>query len=166
MIEEKLKEKAQGMYVNQTRTLKSYFVQFPRINPSRFRWVFCQLNTLKKCRKMSTLKDKLDQLPKDLDETYSRILQSIEEEDSKEALAALKWLAFSERPLSLNELTETVVLGPSIRKLSDRDLLRHPTEVLAICSSLIVVGNDKCWATKPTRLIRKKKTRNCSAAIP
>jgi ankyrin repeat protein len=107
----------------------------------RFRWVFCQLNSLKTCRKESTLREKLEQLPKDLDETYDRILQSIIEEDAGEAFAALQWLAYSERPLYLDELAEAVVLGPDKCSLNNRDRLLDPYEVLDICSSLVVLGN-------------------------
>jgi ankyrin repeat protein len=104
--------------------------------------VFCQLNTLKLCRKESALKESLEQLPRDLDETYDRILQNIELEDSKEAFAALQWLAYSERPLSLNELAEAVVLGPERCAIHDRDRLLDPYQVLHICSSLVVLVNE------------------------
>jgi ankyrin repeat domain-containing protein 50 len=83
----------------------------------------------------------LEQLPKDLDETYDRILQSIMEEDAGEAFAALQWLAYSERPLYVDELAEAVVLGPDKCSLNNRDRLLDPYEVLDICSSLVVLGN-------------------------
>lgn len=104
--------------------------------------MFCQLNTLKLCRKESTLRESLEQLPRDIDETYDRILQKIEQEDFKEAFAALQWLAYSERPLSLNELAEAVVLGPERCAIHDRDRLLDPYQVLHICSSLVVLGNE------------------------
>jgi hypothetical protein len=108
--------------------------------------VFCQLNTLKLCRKESTLRESLEQLPRDLDETYDRILQKIEQEDSKEAFAALQWLTYSERPLSLNEIAEAVVLGPERCAIHDRDRLLDPYQVLHICSSLVVLGNEDSQA--------------------
>jgi ankyrin repeat domain-containing protein 50 len=108
----------------------------------RFRWVFCQLNALKTCRKESTLRQRLDQLPKDLDETYDRILQNIMDEDADEAFAALQWLAYSERPLSLDELAEAIVVQPDKYSLDSRDRLLDPYEVLHICSSLVVLNNE------------------------
>jgi ankyrin repeat domain-containing protein 50 len=93
------------------------------------------------CRKESTLREKLEQLPKDLDETYDRILLRIMEEDADEAFAALQWLTYSERPLYLDELAEAVVLGPDKCSLNNRDRLLDPYEVLHICSSLVVLGN-------------------------
>jgi len=96
---------------------------------------------LKKCRKLSTLRGSLNRLPKDLDETYSRFLQGIQEEDAAEVRRALQWLAFSARPLSLDELAEAVTVDPETRSINNRDRLRNPAEVLDLCSSLVVVGN-------------------------
>jgi len=84
----------------------------------------------------------LDQLPKDLDETYDRILQNIMDEDANEAFAALQWLAYSERPLYLDELAEAIVIKPNIYSLESRDRLLDPYEVLHICSSLVVLDNE------------------------
>jgi hypothetical protein len=108
----------------------------------RFRWAFCQLNALKTCRRESTLMERLDQLPKDLDETYDRILQNIMDEDADEAFAALQWLAYSERPLYLDELAEAIVIQPNKYSPESRDRLLDPYEVLHICSSLIVLDNE------------------------
>lgn len=86
--------------------------------------------------------EQLDQLPKDLDETYDRILQNIMDEDADEAFAALQWLAYSERPLYLDELAEAIVIRPNKYSLESRDRLLDPYEVLHICSSLIVLDNE------------------------
>jgi hypothetical protein len=46
----------------------------------RFRWVFCQLKTLRRCR-LERIQRTLEQLPDILDETYEQALESIEEEN-------------------------------------------------------------------------------------
>ena len=52
---------------------------------ARFRWVFCQLDALKKCKKRTSLLKALKSLPKTLDETYERILMNVDEECQEEA---------------------------------------------------------------------------------
>jgi hypothetical protein len=74
--------------------------------------VSCQLDVLKKCKKRSSLVKSLESLPKTLDDTYARILASIEEDYQQEALRALIWLAFSQRPLRIEEVAETAVVDP------------------------------------------------------
>lgn len=54
----------------------------------------------------------LGSLPKTLDETYERILLDINVTYRQEAISALQWLAFSERPLTIRELAEAVVVNP------------------------------------------------------
>ena len=92
------------------------------------------------CRKESTLMDSLEQLPKDLDETYDRILLGIAEEDFHEAFAALQWLAYSERPLSVKELAEAAIIGPNNYPRDERDRFLDPYDIVAICSGLVTLS--------------------------
>lgn len=48
------------------------------INGSRFRWVFCQLEALRKCLSPATLRSSLVTLPRTLDETCERIMHEID----------------------------------------------------------------------------------------
>jgi len=84
----------------------------------------------------------LKSLPRTLDETYDRILGSIEEQYRKAAHTALQWLAFSKRPLLLEEIVEVVavVLGGSTGFVEDR--LSDPHDILAICSSLVTISRN------------------------
>lgn len=80
----------------------------------------------------------LRSLPKTLDETYERILLDINANYRQEAIGALQWLAFSERPLAIRELAEAVVVDP--RKeipydLEDRFL--DSCDILKILSTLV-----------------------------
>ena len=45
----------------------------------RFRWVFCQLDTLRRCM-ASSIRKALNELPTTLDDTYERALQEIPKE--------------------------------------------------------------------------------------
>ena len=114
-------------------------------NSDRFRWAACQLDTLGKCRTRSMLKKSLATLPPTLDETYYRILCAIDEDDSQYAIRILQWLAFSERPLQVEEVAEVVAINPERDPSFDREeVLEDPLDVLTICSSLVTIAtNDK-----------------------
>ena len=57
-----------------------YSLQFYLLMCSRFRWVVCQLDALRKCLTTGHIKKALQQLPKTLDDTYNRILDQIDDE--------------------------------------------------------------------------------------
>jgi ankyrin repeat protein len=82
----------------------------------------------------------LASLPPDLDQTYERILATIDENYSQYALRILRWVAFSIRPLTIGEVAEVVAIDAQRDPALDRDeILEDPLEVLNICHSLITV---------------------------
>ena len=102
-IEEVLTSKAQGMHV------PCCLLHFRRVlTQKRFRWVSCQLDSLRKCLRPGTVKRTLSTLPNTLDETYERILLSIDEQYKQEAQVALTWLVASRRLLTVEELAEAI----------------------------------------------------------
>ena len=109
-------------------------------NTNRFRWAVCQLDTLGKCRTRSMLRKSLATLPPTLDETYNRILCDIDEKDSEYAVCILQWLAFSSRPLLVEEIAEVIAINVERNPAFNRDeVLEEPSEVLSICSSLVTI---------------------------
>ncbi|KAL5321110.1 hypothetical protein ACEPPN_011922 [Leptodophora sp. 'Broadleaf-Isolate-01'] len=103
-----------------------------------FRWVACQTDMLKKCRRQQDVDTVLLSLPPTLEETYDRILDAIDDTFKQDVRAVLQWLAFSERPLRLEEVVEIVAFdGPDVAFDVDRSLL-NPQEILTMCSSLVV----------------------------
>ncbi|KAL8770751.1 MAG: hypothetical protein Q9209_003618 [Squamulea sp. 1 TL-2023] len=107
-----------------------------------FRWVICQLDTLRGCNKVSAIKKALDQLPPTLDETYERILTAIEPNDTDEAYHILQWLAFAERPLLLEEVAEAAVTKGDGGPIDPEDRLFDPYDVMRICRSLVSLSDD------------------------
>ena len=81
----------------------------------------------------------LESLPQGLDKTYERILERIMKEDFHEALAALKWLTCSLRPLKLKELAEAIVVKIGLDPLRTADRFFNAWELVEICSSLVVI---------------------------
>ena len=67
---------------------------------------------MKTCLKVRDIRKKIKSLPKTLDDTYARILTNIDDKYQKEATVALKFLAFAERALSIDELVEAMIIKP------------------------------------------------------
>jgi ankyrin repeat protein len=112
--------------------------------PSRFRWVFCQLEALKRCLKASLIRRALNNLPRTLDETYTRLFLDIDPSYQQDAKYALAWLAFSGRPLLLTELAEAIAIDPkSSRPFDPEERFPDPESVFQILSSLITVSSDE-----------------------
>jgi hypothetical protein len=74
----------------------------------RFRWSALQLSSLKRLRvpTPSIIEQTLAKLPKDLNETYVRILGEIDDSLLTLAVRALKWLVVSKRALYIEELAD------------------------------------------------------------
>jgi hypothetical protein len=114
------------------------------ISLTRFRWVFCQLETLRQCLPQS-VKHTLNELPESLDETYERLMMVIKRANQVHAYRMLQCLTVAVRPLSVAELAELLafdfdVSKDGIPKLnSDWRWEDHEQAVLSTCSSLITV---------------------------
>jgi hypothetical protein len=83
-------------------------------------------------------------LPKDLNETYDRILSQIQENDRADAVKLFQWLAFAVRPLKLSSLAEVVQVDfesdfpwfNSERRYDDTE------DVLRVCSGFVSMTDD------------------------
>ncbi|KAJ9149495.1 hypothetical protein NKR23_g4356 [Pleurostoma richardsiae] len=72
-----------------------------------FRWADLQFQELRGKERQRDVKKALERLTRTLEETYERMLERIEKEGYEaEALAVLRWLAYSTRPLLLREVAE------------------------------------------------------------
>ena len=77
-------------------------------------------------------------LPKDLDETYDRILDSIDEDNQQDALKILQWLTYSARPLRLEEIVEVIAIDvKESPRFDPAKRYPEPRDIWMICSSLI-----------------------------
>ena len=125
---------------------------FPSTHPvhlhhCRFRWVFCQLETLRHCFPPS-LRHILQELPKLLDETYDCILKNINQATRSYARRLLQCLTVAARPLRLEELAEVLAFdfddAPGGIPTLNVDWRREDQEraVLSMCSSLITIVDN------------------------
>ena len=118
----------------------------------RFRWAACQLDAIKKCPSVKKVREALNNLPKTLDETYERILLSIDEDYRDIVLEALRWLCFSIDVLTVAELAEAAVFSAFVEhppesaplKVSfDKDnFFADPLDILELLSGLVVYLPD------------------------
>ncbi|KAH8979087.1 hypothetical protein EDB92DRAFT_2074137 [Lactarius akahatsu] len=126
MVVEALSEKADGM----------------------FRWVFCQLETLRQCLPQSVRRT-LNELPESLDGTYERVMMEIKKANQVHAYRMLQCLTVAVRPLSVAELAELLAFNFDVAKdgipelNSDWRWEDHEQAVLSTCSSLITVVPDE-----------------------
>ena len=105
----------------------------------RFRWAVCQLDALKLCLDLKTLRKVLASLPKTLDETYARILCDIPEDYTEHAIRILQWLAYSMRPMRICELAEVIAVQLDGDPWFDHDArFPDPRDILRICPGLVV----------------------------
>ncbi|KAF1954428.1 hypothetical protein CC80DRAFT_567678 [Byssothecium circinans] len=109
-----------------------------------FRWAVCQLDTLGECRTRASLRKSLATLPPTLDKTYDRILSAISKADLQYAVPILRWLTFSARPLSADEVAEIVAIDlEDEARFDPEEVLEDPLDVLNICSSLVTMTTDE-----------------------
>lgn len=87
---------------------------------SRFRYVECQFKAIRRIRNQIQLDKCLRTLPRDLDETYERILCNIDEEYVEDVRRVLTLLYFSTRPLTANKLIDAHVVDLSELPRLDR----------------------------------------------
>jgi hypothetical protein len=79
-----------------------------------------------------------------LDQTYDRILSAIHKDDAEYAIRILRWLTFSARLLTVEEVAEVVAIDVARDPVFDRDeVLEDPLEVLDICSSIVTITVDE-----------------------
>lgn len=83
-------------------------------------------------------------MPKTLEDTYLRILESIDEENSDVVQKLLKWLVRGTREMTLVELASAIAINPSSDNENvDPDDLMDPEDIVGYCSSLITISDEQ-----------------------
>jgi ankyrin repeat protein len=87
---------------------------------------------------MHSLHLALSSLPPSLDETYSRILERIEQDEKPHVRRILQWLCFSKRPLRLEEILCIYNIGDNVQPpFNPRNDLFKPEDIFDICLGLL-----------------------------
>lgn len=107
---------------------------------SRFQYVFCQLEVLQRHSSARLVREALRGLPLGLDATYDRLLLSLDVEYRSHIVGCLKWLAFSNKLLKLEQLAKIFMLCPKDGlSLDDSDHFFDAKDVRKFLSGLVVV---------------------------
>ncbi|RAK89848.1 hypothetical protein BO79DRAFT_263513, partial [Aspergillus costaricaensis CBS 115574] len=105
-----------------------------------FRWMDCQLQTLRRCATPQAVHKALKDLPKSLEEHYTMVIGKLDESNRIPVKNLLRWVAFALRPLSLEEITSAMAINADneVNPFCDEDLvLLDPESFIDSCSSLV-----------------------------
>lgn len=113
---------------------------FPnRLFALRFQYAAQQFDALRSLSSVALIRKALHELPEGLDETYDRLLLSIDPKFQTQVANSLIWLAFSFEPLKLEALAEIFILRPDEEVVLDEtERLFRPQEILKYFSSLVI----------------------------
>ncbi|KAJ5757468.1 uncharacterized protein N7511_006162 [Penicillium nucicola] len=105
-----------------------------------FRYVECQLNSFRRAKNRNQLDESLRTLPRDLDETYERMLCGIDEAYVEDVRRVLTVLSLAIRPLTVDELIDAheVELGES-PSLDREGRSYEENDLVEICLGLIEI---------------------------
>ncbi|GKU10032.1 unnamed protein product, partial [Fusarium langsethiae] len=143
-------------YVEATLEQKPDFVE-KRLSPSlleeirdkigdgadgMFRWAACQLETLARCLSPAAIEIALVSLPRDLNETYYRMLENIPSEYRRGAIRLLQFLVHTNRPLTLSEAIEVIAteINQEPRGFDIKRRLFQAADILRYCPSLVIIA--------------------------
>jgi hypothetical protein len=79
-----------------------------------FRWLDCQLQTLRKCATPAAVQKILSDLPKSLEAYYTSVLENVEECNRVSVKNLLRWVAFALRPVSMLSIYLQVDSGSTL----------------------------------------------------
>ncbi|KAL6362155.1 hypothetical protein LRP88_04231 [Fusarium phalaenopsidis] len=113
-----------------------------------FRWAACQLVSLAKCLSPNAIEAALKGLPRDLDETYYRMLKEIPGELRSDATRLLQFLVYAKRPLKLSEAVEVIAtkIDPEPGHFHVQNRLFNEADVQKYCPSLVSVAQVRTYS--------------------
>ncbi|KAH7187521.1 hypothetical protein BKA60DRAFT_602335 [Fusarium oxysporum] len=108
-----------------------------------FRWAACQLDSLAECLSPNAIETALESLPRDLNETYYRMLQNIPPTCASGAIRLLQFLVYAKRPLKLPEAVEVIAtqMDQEPPRFHVGNRLFSGADVLRYCPSLVLIAD-------------------------
>lgn len=108
-----------------------------------FLWVALQIQSLCTLKTDQAIRDALTDLPRNLSETFSRILRKSGESGKFYQRRILQLTTVAYRPLTLGELREALSVVPGDAEWNPSRLLNEVHSALAYCGSLLVVDEEE-----------------------
>jgi len=130
----KVKDDELRAYISDTLVVKA---------AGMFQWINCQIDHLCKFKTHNAILDALESLPKTLEDTYLRILQSIDEDYTETVQKLLRWLVRGTREMTMKELAIAIAVDPHAENENfDPGEQMDPEDIVAFCSSLLIISDD------------------------
>lgn len=119
-----------------TRIFFNFELELLLIYRERFQWVACQIDFI--CSKTNDRMKRaaLDQLPKDLPQTYDRILRGVDENHVALVRQTLEWIIYAAQPLPVSALLQALAVTPEDEDY-DETAMTDEDVLLQCCSSLV-----------------------------
>lgn len=104
-----------------------------------FRWVDCQIQTLRRCSSRAEVRKALKDRPETLDQTYERILRKIRPNLRNHALRLLQWLCIAYEPVDVRHIMASfgAIIGETPHFDPDAQFVSIE-KVLALCPGLVI----------------------------
>ena len=104
-----------------------------------FRWVDCQLQSLRECPSRAEVRKALQTLPETLDKTYERMLRNIRPNLRHYAVRLLQWLCIADRAVDLDHIMDAFATSIGEEPHLDPDArFVSSDKILALCPGLII----------------------------
>ena len=109
----------------------------------RFLWVAFQLEDLCHQKCDADIRKALRTLPRDLTETYNRILIRIVKDRNEQIVSKIfRWVAAAKRPLHLDELQEAIAIEPKDPYLRKDRLVTNINNIISWCGGLTILQEE------------------------
>ena len=114
------------------------------LTAGRFLWVHFQLRTICAQKSDANIIAVLHDLPRDLPQTFERILSGITEMDDIDRCKRIfQWVAAVKRPLTLEELREAIGIEPLQQDWDSSRFVNDMKQAIASCGNLIFVEEEQ-----------------------
>jgi ankyrin repeat protein len=121
----------------------NYFYRYHQAHCCRFLWVALQLDDICCQTSDDNIRLTVRHLPKDFRETYARMLSRIQlDEKASLALQVFKWVAVSQRPLTLPELIEALAIERFAKFSRPERMVNDPSRIIPWCEGLLMLHED------------------------
>jgi Ankyrin repeats (3 copies)/Ankyrin repeats (many copies) len=102
------------------------------------------MDSLAKKHNRRDIRKALENLPKELDDTYDEAMQRIwsqDEGDAKLAEQVLSWISYAFRPLTIIELQHALAVEPGSEDI-DEDALPDEDILVSVCAGLVTIDQE------------------------
>lgn len=108
-----------------------------------FLWVALQIQTLCSMKTDRAIREALEDLPKDLSETFARILQKSGSSDPSLQVKTLHLVLAACRPLTTDELREALSVTPGDATWDPANIINDVYSALSCCGCLVIVDEEE-----------------------